>query len=52
MDVIGSPYHLQEQAEMLGFLDGATLVHDSEVLDGPVQHILKLYKPLVHDFPP
>ena len=52
MDVIGSPYHLQEQAEMLEFQDGATSGHDSEVPDDPVQHILKLYKPLVHGFPP
>ena len=52
MDVIESPYHLQEQAEMLGFQDGAVLVHDSEVLDDPLRHTLKLYKPLVHDFPP
>ena len=52
MDVIGAPYHLPEPAEKLGFLDGATLVHDSEGLDGPVQHILKLYKLLVHGFPP
>ena len=52
MDVIGAPYHLPEPAEKLGFQDGATLAHDLEGLDGPAQHILKLYKPLVRDFPP